>query len=61
MSVAVMSSMDLQKLQFACSRHIDLVSRAIRYGKNIPYGEDVLTVLGLRRNVGMANEIAAYV
>ncbi len=38
-----------------------LVSRAIRYGKNVPYGEDVLTVLGLRRNVGMANEIAAYV
>ncbi len=37
-----------------------LVSRAIRYGKNVPYGEDIVTP-GLRRNVGKANEIAAYV
>ncbi len=42
-------------------RSTGLVSRAIQYRKNIPYGEDELMVLGQRRNVGMANEIAAYV
>ncbi len=45
----------------APSMPLRVVSRAILYGKNVQYGEDVLTILGLRQNVGMANGIAAYV